>query len=434
MFHYVHTTGEVIKDNIKTLLDPYVDFYLYSLFNAFSESHTFGYDNVDRVSHVFKEFYEILEKDGRKLMADSGGYSIIVGQVKSRDVVKFIQCYNYFLKYYHKFFHYVFSLDIPIFLKEPNLNTCENIFKYNLRSGIDSKKILDENPKLYDKFVFVWQFKLLSQFNIWRQVFDQVYANDKRLKNFAVGGMVGLRGITNIKFSPFIAMSYKILKLIYDRNMPDESIMHFLGVYHKYDRFTMIFLDKLFNEYYLRNNQSKIKVTFDTVNYALTGLYRVREMPLLDLIPNRNPLLLENYISDSTLRSTINAEIENINNGVPLKDSKLMGLTYVLYSQIIDGFMKKIIDDENILDLFLKYPKYNQLKNKLMPIFNRARQLYPHAFQGIEQNLLENFLWICSFHQIWEQNADMKRIDKGVEKFIQRIGFPFDLEGEFCYE
>lgn len=434
MFNYVHTTGEVVKDNVKILLDPYVNFYLYSLFNAFSESHTFGYDNVDRVSNVFKEFYEILDKSNRKLFADSGGYSIIVGQVKSRDSVKFIQCYNYFLKYYHDFFHNIFSLDIPIFLKEPNLNTCENIFKYNLRSGIDSKKILDENPKLYDKFVFVWQFKLLKQFNIWRQVFDQVYANDKRLKNFAVGGMVSLRGITNIKFSPFIAMAYKILKIISDKNLPYESIMHFLGVYHKYDRFTMIFLDKLFNNYYLKNKQCSINVTFDTVNYALTGLYKVREMPLLDLLPNRDPLQLNQYIQNDNLRNIILEEIENIHNNLPLKDSKLTGLTYVLYSQIIDQQMKKFIEDENLLNLFLKYPNYNQLKNQLTPILNKGSQKYPIAFQNIEQNILANFLWICSFHQIWEEHADMKRIDKGVEKFIQRIGFPFDLQGEFEYD
>ena len=48
-------------------------------------------------------------------------------------------------------------------------------------------------------------------------------------------------------------------------------------------------------------------------------------------------------------------------------------------------------------------------------------------------NILSNFEWICPFHNAIESGASMDRIDNGVKKFIQAIGFPFDLKGDFQY-
>lgn len=432
---YVHTTGHVIEGYEKSLLDPYVDYYLYSLYNGFSESPTFGYNNVDRIASIFNYFHNILDPH-QQLMADSGGYSIIVGQVKSRDVAKFIGCYNYFLEKYNNTFDQIFSLDIPIFLKEPTQNNCTNIHKYNLRSCIETKQILDQNPHLYEKFVFVWHFKLEKQYNIWRSIFDQTYANEPRLKHFALGGMVSLKGTCNLKFAPFVVPSYKLLKLIMDKNYEETSIIHILGQYGLPERFMMIFLEKLFNDIYLKDLKAIIEIRYDTIYYSLMGLYAARDIKLLQLYPNKDRSKLIDCIPDEQTRQIVLNELQNVDDGKDLENPRLMALTQVVYSNLIDKTFEQVIDQYDLVNFVASNPNFYSIKNQLYPLFVQLGQQYPHAFKNIEGQLLENLKWVCSMHSAWVNGMsdDMDRIDNAVIKFGKAINFPFDLGGEFAYE
>jgi hypothetical protein len=243
-YNYVHTTTEIIERGLnKQILRPYVKKYLYSLYNGFTNSN-FGYDSLDKLSNNIKIFYDNLYPD-EQLMIDSGGYSIITGLINPRDITKFIECYAYFLEYHNDIFDNIISLDIPIFLKYPIYNNIKTIYNSNYKSLTESKKILDKKPELYDKFLFVWHFKIQKQFNIWRQLYDEIFGNEERLKNYSIGGLVSLRGITGIKFSPFIGPIFRILKLIQNNKSNNHSKIHILGVYGKHDRFMMQFMKDL---------------------------------------------------------------------------------------------------------------------------------------------------------------------------------------------
>lgn len=429
MSNYVHVVKDtdLVAERIRKLLFPYIDNYLYSLFNAFSESHTFGYNNIDKISHKIKTCYDILDSVDKKLLIDSGGYSIIKGQVNSRECIKFIQCYDYFLKKHSDLCHYIFSLDVPIFVKEPAMNTAQNIYKFNKASYGLSKKTLDQQPDLYDKFIFVWQFKLQKQFRVWRQIFDETFSDEKRLHHFAIGGMVRLRQITKIKFSPFIGMAYKILKLIYDRDLPKTSIMHMLGVFQGDNRFIIYFLDRLFNQVYLKDKQCKIKSTYDTMNFIYNGLHEAREMIFLEAFPN-GILDLPKYVKDESIRQSIEIDIENVKSGQTINDLRLFGSMYMLYVHIVNEQMQKVIDDYGLVDIFINAANFYQFKNNLIPILDAAAQQYPLAFTGLASKVFESFRWIHAFHSVWENNKSMTAIDKGIEKMISVINFPYDLE------
>jgi len=273
---YVHTTGDIIETNQLKLMSKYVNNYLFSLIAGLRQG-SFGFDTLHRITQDIIEYKKMLGNN-RKFFIDSGGYSIITGDVSPRDISKFIECYNLFLdRDAPDNCDHIFSLDIPIFLKYKEFNTSKYIYEMNLKSIQESKKILLKNKKLFDKFIWVWQFKLHKQNAIWKKIYDDELRQESELKHFAIGGLVSLRGITGIKFSPFIGPAFRCLKLICDKNLNKESILHILGVYHLHDRVALSFLHKLFNQYYLKDKKCSIQVTYDTVNYALSGLYKLRE-------------------------------------------------------------------------------------------------------------------------------------------------------------
>lgn len=434
MFTYSQTfSKEIYKNSFeKRLLEPYIKSYLFSLYNGFPSNHTFGFDTIEKnVVPKFKIFKDSLNNT-EDLMADSGGYSIISGEIHSRDIRKFTECYNYFLSEYNELFDYIFSLDIPILLNEPDKNTCRYIYAYNYLSCKTSKAILDLKKELYDKFIFVWQWKTLKQFEIWNRIYSEFFENEKELKHFAIGGLVSLRSIANLSFAPFIAMSYKILKIIKDKNLDSLSILHILGQYGRCERFIMIFFDELINKFYLKDNFCKVNIRYDTINYALSGYFKVRDIPFIKRLDLNKDFKMEvqKFIPDIEVLEEILIDFKLIDLGKPLSNTILFALTNIIHEYLIDMEMQKFIQEEKFLEFFLNSKNYNILKNNLPRILNKGLQKYPFAFNGIINDIIQSFEFIFSFHKVFLEDCDMKRLDNGIKLFITKaIKFPFELGG-----
>jgi len=436
-YRYVHTTSNVLERGWnKQILRPYVKRYLYSLYNGFSNTE-FGYDSLDKLSKKIEKYYNgLYPEDGEKLIIDSGGFSIIQGQINPRDITKFMECYCYFMEHHQDVYDYIMSLDIPIFLKYPTFNNVKTIKSNNFKSCIKTKEILEKQPELYEKFIFVWHFKLKKQFDIWREMYGELFAEDKKVKHHAIGGLVSLRGITGIKFSPFIAPVYRLIKLVEQDQADDNSIIHILGVYGKHDRFCLQFMDILINKYYLKDSKKSIDITFDTINYTISGLFKIRDFPLVQLFRDQFGAktdkdierLLHVYIPNPNICESIIKEYYNLKNGKQITDTIVLSTTYIIFSHIIDQLMLKFIEDENLVELFIKYPNYNQLKNKLLPILDKGRKRYPVVFKNMETQIMSNFYWLSNFHIAYTDGASLERIDKGIEVFIKHINFPMDLD------
>ena len=69
-----------------------------------------------------------------KLFVDSGGFSIIKGEILIEHIVSAIDCWEYYAEHERNFYDYIFSLDIPVSLKYKELNTKQMIYKYNKMS------------------------------------------------------------------------------------------------------------------------------------------------------------------------------------------------------------------------------------------------------------------------------------------------------------
>jgi len=430
---YVHTTGDILESNQLKLIDKYVNNYLFSLIAGLRQG-SFGFDTLHRVTKDIIEYKKILGNN-RKFFIDSGGYSIIAGDVSPRDTSKFIECYNMFLeKDAPENCDYIFSLDIPIFLKYPEHNTSANIYQMNLKSIQESKKILLKNKELFDKFIFVWQFKLHKQNSIWKKIYDDELRQELDLKHFAIGGLVSLRGITGIKFSPFIGPAFRCLKLISDKNLPKESILHILGVYHLHDRVALSFLHKLFNQVYLKNKECSIQITYDTVNYALSGLYKLREQIIF--VPEGDDYIcdfsynlydkIDRIIEDPEVLEIIQQDLNKIITGEQINDTRISSLLNIITQTTIDKIINDTLDKYNVVDLFLESKNFNKFKNKLLPILMNLEKKYPLVFGNRTAKNLLNWQYIYAFNDAYMSQSEEK-IEKLIDRFIDLIDFPFDF-------
>ena len=336
MFQFINTLTKLNFNNHEiNLLTQYVDYYLISLIDGLRQT-SFGLDTLIRTAKSIEKLHKRFP--GKKWMIDSGGYSVIVGDVTPRDLSKFLDCYIYYLEHYASTnCDYIMSLDIPILLKYPEFNNVKFIKKMNYASLYKSKQILDKDKSLYDKFVFVWQFKTIKQYKLWCEVYDEVFTRENDLKHFAIGGQVGLRGVTGISFSPFIGSCYQIMDTLYEKDLACESILHLLGIYSTHDRFCMGIFEGLFN-YYLKERQGSVKITYDTVNHMISGLYKVRELKSLiiedntvihdynHLIIDKFPLLIEN---DSTCKA-VQKDLNNILSNSRIDDTSVIATLEVI--------------------------------------------------------------------------------------------------------
>ena len=376
----------------------------------------------------FKSLYqmhELYKQHGIKwnTFLDSGGYSIIVGDVKGSQTREFIERYCTRIIEGKLIYDYVFSLDIPIFLQEPTYNTKPIIKQFNRESLYQTYSLAAKDEILRNKLYFVWQFKIKEQYEIWNELYNELKLNDL-VKNRAIGGMVGLRGITQIDFSPFIAPLYKCL---FDYINGDTSIpfrCHTLGIYIQHDRFFLWFLEKLFN-YYL--NVDNCHLTYDSVNYMRTAQLKARDMEIFSF----NGKTLDKYqhlnCPDSIYKLVYNdlydnilMEIDNINNNRKMKDVGAFTPLAIYSNRQLDLFFNYVIDKYNILDSFLK----GNLKSELVNL----SVLYPTIFTSRRIDCIKmNFKKCWDFHQWWIKDRKIDSLNELMYKFINDIKFPSSL-------
>lgn len=437
MFKYTHTITKLnFNQHEINLLMQYVDFYLISLIDGLRQS-SFGLDTLTRTALAIEKLHQRFISKDKKWMIDSGGYSIIVGDVSPRDMSKFMDCYNHYLEFYAETCcDYILSLDIPILLKYPEYNNVKYITDMNYLSGTKSRKILAANKKLYDKFLFVFHFKTQNIYNLWEKYYNDIFKDDKDLKNFAIGGQVGLRGITGIDFSPFINTSYKILDIIYEKNLNCESILHLLGIYGLHDRFLMGILDRLFNKHYLVGRQGSIKISFDTINHLVSGLFKIRELKSVivedsKILYDYNHKMIDKFdllVEDINTLKEVKDNLKNIVDKVRIGDTNIVAILEVIKNQQFNRIMDAAIDHYKIVELFIDCGNFNKFKHQFIPIFIQLEKDFPYIFKNLQSKMLINFQLLYSFHDWFKQGRDPIQMNRISSKFIKMINFPFELK------
>ncbi|MBF0234726.1 MAG: hypothetical protein HQK65_17040 [Desulfamplus sp.] len=381
-----------------------------------------------------------------KVFIDSGGYSIIKGDIPPEEINSVIDLWGYYAEHQMETVDFLYSLDIPVSLIYDSLNTKDTIYTFNKQSLSILVELVKKYPQLKNKIYFVWHFKMHSQYAIWKALYDELdiknYVNSR-----AIGGMVSLRKITGINFSPFIGMIYRcILDYLHAGNFDIDFRLHFLGVNNKYDRFQIVFMEKLC-EYYFDHNITA-KFSYDSVNYAETIRRKIVDMK--DPLPfysfeNNNfeyyetilkvpDHVIKSVYQDHDLYTYVIGErdrigkkkkgskqkvLENTNSFVPLN---------VMSNMAIDKLFKQVIDEYELVDIFTKSKSFTTIKNKLRCVLEIVSKAHPTIFtNNVNNSIIENFEITHEFHEWFTENQTYDQLDFHMKYFINNIDFPEKL-------
>lgn len=372
---------------------------------------------------------------GGELLIDSGGYSIIKGEVHPTEIFRFVQCYNTILRLEIESCDRIFSLDIPWSKVFSEMNSKQKITEFNAYSLSTARAILLENPVAAQKFSFVWHFKMQAQYEIWKGLYNELSLNDI-IRNRAIGGMVALRGITGIKFSPFIGIAYRCLLDYLDAKRFDHPFsLHYLGMYLPYDRFAMALLDALFTRYV--EGQAPVITTYDSINPS----HSARMNPNLAFFRfNGEDLLVEGNLMDAPgdiIRSVygeaelirfVEEEMDRRRNGEKLVHAGSFAPLNIYSHRQLDLYFEHVVDTHELAELFFRERSLTAINWHVSEMLECLVQKHPMVFsKSLRQSIMQNIGLIFQFHRWFADDRGRRKLEGLIAENIRRIGFPATL-------
>ena len=386
----------------------------------------FGYDTLQKVSYdIAKYRRQYIEPFGRTLYVDSGGYSIIKGDIKPQDTSKANGCYQKYLEIDRNSYDYIFSLDIPVNLKYPSFNTKENLYRFNKESLNDSKQLLIKYPELCKKFIFVWQFKIPMQYAVWNKLYDELNLS-QIIQNRAIGGMVGMRNVVNIDFSPFTALAYRCLDDYLKAGRYDFQFrLHYLGINILYDRFHIAFLEKLFERYL---NSNPVEMTYDSISSSREAQMNFKSMDFYDfngdlemfkgVLSVPSEVIRKVYCNDEYIFS----ELENVRTGRRLRHADAFTPLSLHSTFAVDRYFSDVIEKYGLVDLMFCCRNIIRLKHELRSILDKLSKENPIFTSKMIDVIVSNAEITYKFHRCFmDQRNSLEQL---IEAFIGMIEFP----------
>jgi hypothetical protein len=408
---------------------------LYSIIEGMRQAK-FNTNTLNAALDSIKDYTEryIRPVDG-KIFIDSGGYSIIQGVVHPIAVRRFVQCYNTMLRLTPGAFDKVFSLDIPWSKGFPEMNTRQKIMELNDYALATARDILLSDPVALERFSFVWHFKMLSQYEIWESLYEK-YEFNRIIRHRAIGGMVALRGITGIKFSPFIGMAYRCFLDYLDAGRFDQDFsLHFLGMYLPYDRFEMAILDGLFDRYL--EGEAQAVTTYDSIN-PLQSTRVGKDIPLFEFTGNGLSVhdnlvdapvaTLEQVYGDPDLIRFVKEEIARRRDGRRLKNADSFGPLNIHSHREVNRFFEYVVAAHGLAEVFFQKWSLTAINGHFASVLDALGKANPVLFKdNLRASIMRNVAITYEFHRWFVDDRSREGLERLIQENIRKIGFPYDL-------
>ena len=370
-----------------------------------------------------------------EIFVDSGGYSIIQGAVHPSAVPRFIQCYNAMLRLEAGAFDKIFSLDIPWSIEFPEMNTKQKIMEFNNYALSTARDILLNDPVALERFSFVWHFKMPSQYAIWNHLYAKHDLN-RIVRHRAIGGMVALRRITGIRFSPFIGMAYRCLLDYLDAGRFDQDFtLHLLGMYLPYDRFEMAILDGLFGRYLEEDAQAV--TTYDSIN-PIQSTRKGKDIPLFeftgtglrvyDNLIEAPDDILDNVYGDPKLIGFVQEEIARRRAGGNLVNASSFGPLNIYSHREVNRFFKYVVAEHGLADVFFQERSLTMINRHLASVLDALEKASPRLFKdNLRTSIMRNVAITYEFHRWFVDDHSRAGLEELIQANIRKIRFPDDL-------
>jgi hypothetical protein len=319
---HVHVAMEGSKfepENIRVTKNSLV-----SLVKAFEGSY-FGLASFHRLKNLLNEYREsvVIPQKGTQWI-DSGGYSIIVGDIGPQDIYKCTKFYAKYLRAEAQNFDKIFSLDIPISLKYHALNTKKKIYDLNYQSLYETINVMEDIPELKDKMYYIYHFKIKEQHEIWNKLYKDLDIG-KHFTHRAIGGLVGMKGGNHCPWINFTSFLPMLFKLFFDYIQAGDIVpvfkIHVLGVYGRGERFCIAFVERLLNEM-AKEYKTKVEITYDSINYIRTSQLKFRDLDIYDLDDNGLHEYTVGNTPDDLLKSIYPDEEITVSKRAPRNDAR----------------------------------------------------------------------------------------------------------------
>lgn len=397
----------------------------------------FGFDTALKIASKIKKYKKRPGYEDIHIYVDSGGYSLIKGDVSYSGTAKFIDCYNRYLEHERSSFDSIFSLDIPFWGldSDEKHRTKQNLYIHNKRSLEESLHLLKKYTAedLASKFYFVWQFRFKSQFDTWTRIYDELQLN-QHIKCRAIGGLVGIRDFaSNIKYSIFTAMAFKCFADYLCSPFTELPFkLHVLGIYLQQDKAQLILLEKLFAYYCEIYHLPAPLLTHDTINYTLSALYNSRTLEPVDfngsdLIQYRTIFdvddnLIKQIYFTKELYDSFCEEREKLKANDKFEDSSFIVPLNVHKNVSIDRFLNYVMGKFDVSDIFLNSTGEIQARKRIKILINDMRKNLPSKFTETFFTQTKNNLEII--YPLWTKintQLSLGIFDSDVEDAIRHI-------------
>ena len=370
-----------------------------------------------------------------EIFIDSGGYSIIQGAVHPTAVRRFTQCYNAMLRLTSGAFDKLFSLDIPWSKGFPEMNTRQKIMELNDYALSTARDILLNDPVALERFSFVWHFKMPAQYEIWKALYEKHDLN-RIIRHRAIGGMVALRGITGIRFSPFIGMAYRCLLDYLDAGRFDQDFtLHLVGMYLPYDRLEMAILDELFARYL--EGEAQAVTTYDSIN-PLQSTRVGKDIPLFeftghglsiyDNLVDAPAHILEQVYGDPILIGFVQEEIARRRAGQLLENADSLGPLNIHSHREVNRFFEYVVATHGLAEIFFQEWSLTKINGHFSSMLDALGKANPPLFtKHIRDAIMRNVAITFEFHQWFVDDRSRAGLETLIQGNIRKIGFPSDL-------
>ena len=408
---------------------------LYSLIDGL-KGENIDSESIGRTANKIEDYRKQISRPaGAKIFSDSGGYSFIKGELAESNLDLAISLYQSFFQLKSEVYDFIFSLDIPYSRKFPEFNTIKKVYKYNKISLEQSVHVLKENPKLAEKFFYIYHFKTDSHYNIWQDLGSELSIGNY-IKYRAIGGMVSLKEMAGISIAPFIATTFQCL---YDyQNSPfngEGFRIHYLGINVAYDRFIIAFLERLIQRYL--GPSVPVLFTYDTIKFKRAAMYRQDYICEFDggTLHAHDPLVIPDSLYQSIYQGhgkIIDLTKQDLIRKASGKKHQIqanMAPLTISSALAIDRFFEHVIDSSEMVDRMMDSRNIvhskNYFKRKLPKVFDGYHDIFSR--KAIE-SIIDSLTHVYKFHRWYQDHRDAKPLDQLSRQFITKdIHFPFRL-------
>ena len=343
-----------------------------------------------------------------------------------------IDCYAVYFESEYETYEYIFSLDMPYSAKYLGFNNKNDIYSANERSLKSAIRVIESNQALQAKYYFVWHFKMTSQFTMWNNLYKNLDLG-RYVRNHAIGGMVGLKRATGIRFSPFTAMSFHALNSYLNSSFVGKEFrLHFLGIYSPQDRFHIAFLEALFQEYLA--GISTVAMSYDSINPMQVARMN-KKIPFFNLKDgnlevynsvSEIPISIVHSIATSPEHvQIILEEIDRRNNGFRLQNAGSFGPFNVYSNLELDKFFEMVIKKYDLVSVMKRSTSPTGLISCIGKVLDDLSRDYPQVFtRSVQQSIQQTFERAWRWHNWFVNGRNPQVAEELMLTVINEIGFP----------